>query len=176
MKKGILNAAILVICLVSLVLNVVMIFTVVPTMQKQANLINRIAEIIDLDVGGDTPGGSDVAITDLASVNITFEDDKNTTNINLKTGADGKQHIVRIGVAVNLNTKHDDYAAFEPTFREKMTMIDAIIIDAVGNYTYEDALNPDKKAEMQNAVLKELQKAFASTFIYSVSFYSFTVQ
>lgn len=176
MKKGILNAAILVVCLVSLVLNVVMIFTVVPTMQKQANLIDRVAEIIDLEVGGNTPGDTDVSITDLASINITFEDDKNTTNINLKTGADGKQHIVRIGVAVNLNTKHDDYATYEPSFKEKMTMIDAIIIDAVGNYTYEDALNPDKKAEMQNAVLKELQKAFGSTFIHSVSFYSFTVQ
>lgn len=176
MKKGILNAAILVVCIVSLALNVVMVFAVVPTMQKQANLIDRVAEIVDLEVGGNTPSNTDVSISDLVSVNITFEDDKNTTNINLKTGADGKQHIVRLGVAVNLNSTHEDYETYEPTFRDKMTMIDAIIIDAVGNYTYEDTLNPDKKAEMQNAVLKELQKAFGSTFIYSVSFYSFTVQ
>lgn len=171
MKKGLLNAVSLVLAIINLVLTIVLVFSIVPTMKQTSELVSKAASILDLDVGNDPAGGnsSNVALTDLESVSVTFDDDK-TTTVKLSSN-DGKDHYIKLGVALNLNTKHEDYETMKDSVSSMMSLIDSIIIDVVSEYSYE---NCDKTA-IQNAVLKRLQNEFGSSFIYSVTFSPFTV-
>lgn len=52
MKKSMLNVITLALVLINLVLTVILTFSIVSTTKKTDNLITKVAEIIDLDVGG----------------------------------------------------------------------------------------------------------------------------
>ena len=52
MKKSMLNVIILALVLVNLVLTVILTFSLVSTNKKTNSLINKVAQIIDLDVAG----------------------------------------------------------------------------------------------------------------------------
>lgn len=54
MKKSMLSVVNLAISIINLALTVVLTFSLVTTNNKTNNLISKVAEIIDLDVAGDT--------------------------------------------------------------------------------------------------------------------------
>lgn len=172
MKKGIVNAVSLVLTLINLVLTLILVFTLVPAVNNSNAFVTKVAEMINMDIGGDDVGAdSQVSITDLTTVDVSFGEDK-TTTITLANGSDGKTHYLKLGVSLNLNTKHEDYSELSPSIETSMSMIDSVIIDVCSAYTYDNI----DKAAMQNAVLKSLQELFNSSFIYSVSFGTYTVQ
>ena len=182
MKKGMLNALTLVLCLINLVLSIVIIFTFVPAIKRTSNLVDRVCEILDINVGTDTTTGANtgVSITDLSSVNIVFNSGNDTTTTVKLSSSDGKEHYLKLGLSVNLDTTHEDYLDSknpmnEDTITSAMTVIDGIIIDVVSNYSYEQLSQTAYKAELENAILKRLQNSFGSGFIYSVSIGTYTI-
>lgn len=173
MKKSLLQIITLTLVVVNLVLSAVLIFTCMPAISKTGTLVNKICEIIDLDVSGSTGEPGAVDVTDLEEVAVTFNGES-TTSLNLKTGDDGKAHIIVVGMSIILNKKHSDYAAKHETISSAMSQIDSAVIDVISQYTMDQA-NYNKE-EIRKEILGRLQQLFSSTFIYDVSFTSFITQ
>lgn len=173
MKKSVLGVLNLALAVVNLALTCLLIFTCMPAISKTGNLVDRICQIIDLDVAGATGNLNQVDVSKLEEVAVTFNSEK-TTNINLKVGADGKEHYAVIGVTLVIDTGHSDYKEMRPTIENNMSTIDTVIIGVVNKYTKEQV--KDNMDEIRKEILGELQQVFYSKFIYDVTFTSFVAQ
>ena len=83
MKKSMLNVITLALVLINLVLTVILTFSIVSTTKKTDNLITKVAEIIDLDVGGgisSNNSGSSLAVSDMETVDVKNSDDSTKIN------------------------------------------------------------------------------------------------
>ena len=173
MKKSLLQIITLALVVVNLVLSALLIFTCMPAISKTSNLVDKICEIVDLDVKGSSDENTIVDITKLEEVAVTFNGET-TASLNLKTGDDGKPHVIVVGVSIILDTSHADYSAKHATINSAMSMIDSAIIDVITQYTMDQANN--NKEEIRKEILGRLQELFDSKFIYDISFTSFITQ
>ena len=165
MKKGISNIFVLALVIVNLVLTVILVFTFLPAIKKTNNLVTKICDIVDLEIGGDKDKDSEVTVADLESVTVLFGED--TTNVvNLKGDAHAK-----FSATINLNKKSDDYEDMRSQVDPAMSQIASTINRVVQEYD-----SSASQAEIENAATKALQELFASDLIYSVSFTQYVVQ
>ena len=93
MKKSLLQIITLALVVVNLVLSALLIFTCMPAISKTSNLVDKICEIVDLDVKGSADENTTVDITKLEEVAVTFNGET-TASLNLKTGDDGNHVLV----------------------------------------------------------------------------------
>lgn len=161
MKKNLLSILILAFTIVNLVLNVVLIFSVMPASQKTNKMITQICSILDIELEA-SENGNEVPFENVAT--YSFEEDM---TINLKTGADGKEHIAKIKVTISMDSKHEDYKKYSD-LTTKEQLIKREINEAVSSFTYEEALQ-DMSA-VENEALKRVQTLYDSDFIIGVSF------
>lgn len=173
MKKSLLQIITLTLVVVNLVLSALLIFTCMPAISKTGKLVDKICEIIDLDVRGSSDEPETVDIKNLEEVAVTFNGES-TASLNLKTGDDGKAHVIVVGVSIILDKSHADYKAKHDIINSAMSQIDSTIIDVVTQYTMAQANS--NKEEIRKEVLGKLRELFDSTFIYDVSFTSFITQ
>ena len=173
MKKSFLQIITLALVVVNMVLSVLLVFTCMPAIRKTSNLVDRICEIVDMDVAGPNGELETVDIKNLEEVAVTFNGETDT-QLNLKTGDDGKGHHIQVGVTIVVDKSHKDYKTMRPTIDTAMSMIDSKVIEVLTKYTMEQANN--NKEEIRKELLGELQTLFNSTFIYDISFTSFITQ
>lgn len=177
MKKGMSNILVLVLVLVNLILTIVLVFTFVPSINKTNNLVNKICEIIDLNVGDNSNvNGDEITLADLDSRAVRFgtgEDAPTEITVTLTTTeGDGKAHNMKLGVILNLNKKHKDYAENSKLIDSAMSNIGSTIVSVVSDYTYAE-INREK---MEDDILQALRTLFNSDFIYSVEFSQWQAQ
>lgn len=176
MKKGMSNIVVLVLVLVNLILTAVLVFTFVPSINRTNNLVNKICEIIDLNVGdNNNVNGDEITLADLDSRAVRFgagEDAPTEITVTLTTGDDGKPHHMKLGVILNLNKKHKDYAENSKLIDSAMSNIGSTIVSVVSDYTYAE-INREK---MEDDILQALRTLFNSDFIYSVEFSQWQAQ
>ncbi|MDD6193473.1 MAG: flagellar basal body-associated FliL family protein [Lachnospiraceae bacterium] len=164
MKKNLVTVITLALVLVNLVLTVVLTISIVPETKKANELIAKVCGAIDLDLeSGSASSAENIPIENLEVYNI---EDKMT--INLKKGEDGKDHFAIVTVALSINKKHEDYKKLQPQLSEKQNLIKAEINNVVSKYTIEEVKN--NQSAVQEELLKNLQKMFASDFIVAVGF------
>ena len=164
MKKNLVTVITLALVLVNLVLTVVLTISIVPETKKANELITKVCGAIDLDLeSGSATSAENIPIEDLEVYNI---EDKMT--INLKKGEDGKDHFAIVTVALSINKEHEDYKKLQPQLAEKQNLIKAEINNVVSKYTMEEIKN--NQNAVQEELLKNLQKMFASDFIVAVGF------
>ena len=163
MKKNILTLILLVVAIVNLVLMAIMMFTVVPAMQKVNNLVTDISSVLDLELAADEKEISKVDLKDLEFYDIDEE-----MTVGLKSGADGDDHFAVLKVSISMNTKNKDYKTYGSTIDTKSSLIKNAVFEVVGTYTYESAQG--KTEEMQEKILKKVREAFGSDFIYQIIF------
>lgn len=170
MKKNFVTVITLVLVLVNLVLTLILTITIIPE-AKQANaLITKVCSAIDLDLeSGSATSNANVPIDQIELHNIA---DKMT--INLKTGADGKQHVAVLTVSISMDKEHEDYKDLSPQVASKEDLIKAEINNIVSSYTVEEIR--DNQDAVQKEILKDLQRLFASDFIVAVGFPSVQYQ
>lgn len=172
MKKG--NLIILAVGVINLILSVVIVFTVVPSLNKTTKLVDKICQIVDLNVGGDNKtadGDGEVGISDLDNKAVTFNGESNTT-VPFATEKGESAHYARVGITVALNKKDEDYATISANFESLMSNVDNVVIDVIGSYHYDEY----DKAKISADILAKLQELFGSKCIYGVSFTEWTVQ
>ncbi|MBE6014528.1 MAG: flagellar basal body-associated FliL family protein [Lachnospiraceae bacterium] len=166
MKKNLFSIIIIALLFVNLAFTGFLAFTIIPAASKSNELITKVCGAIDLeieDLEGSGMGG--VTIADLEVVDI--EDD---LTINLKKGADGKDHIAVLGVALSLNTKHEDYSKLSGSVTGKTSLIKDTIRSTISQFTIEDM--QDSQDKVLETLLSNLRKLFGSTFIVQVHFRS----
>ena len=105
---------------------------------------------------------------------IETYDIPDSMTINLKRGDDGKDHYAVLTVSLSLIKGDPDYETYQPTLDTKQSLIKNEINTIVAEYTYDQIR--DNQQQVQDAILKDLQKLFDSDFIVSVGFSSATYQ
>ncbi|MCR5216851.1 MAG: hypothetical protein K6C69_07900 [Lachnospiraceae bacterium] len=176
MKKNTINIIILVLCLINLILNALIIFSVLPMANKTSSLVTKIAGIIDLELDGKWAGsGAPGTLTiDQIDTRIIKDADENTKLTVSVTSADGKSHYVVTGLAVSLDMTHKDYATLSASFDNANSLVISKAEQIIASYTFEEASS--KRTEMQERILQALKELFQSDMIYEVSFQGFLVQ
>lgn len=175
MKRNTLNIIILTLAVINLVLNILIIFSVIPTANKTNNLISKISAIIDLEIEPIKGAADEKALTidQIDTRNITSADGKTSFAVTVP-GDDGKQHYVVLSAAVSLDKTSKDYAKLSESFDNAMSLMASKVDMVISSYTYETALA--QKEEMRVKILNEIKTLFNSDMIYDVSFTSFNVQ
>lgn len=171
MKKNILTIIILALALINVVLTSVMIFTIIPTANKTNHLISQIASVIDLEL--ETPENTkeetQIPVTDLETYEVTTGEDGSALTINLKQGADSKDHYAMLdSVTLSIYKKSKDYKKLSGTLETSQNKILEIVADEITKYTYEDAKN--NREEMKTNIIEKIKEYFQSDFVVDVSF------
>lgn len=169
MKKSMLNVITLALVLINLVLTVILTFSIVSTTKKTDNLIVKVAEIIDLDVGGGLSSenvNASIGVDDLETVDVKNSDD--TTKITLSLlDSKNKIHYAQVNVTLTLNKKSKDYSSKRASINSGMQLIVNNVNSVVSSYTYDTALQ--NKSNMEAQILSELQNLFQTDMIHSVA-------
>lgn len=169
MKKNIFTIIIMAFCAINLVLTAVMLFVTVPAMNQTSNLIKQVSQAVDLELEA-SEENEDVTVSVKDRENHEFKNTAGTTiTINLKKGADGKEHWAQLdAIYVTVNKASDDYKDMVTVLDEKGSDVISIVTDVIGSYDYETISS--NRGQMKNDMVKKLQDFFESDFIIDVSF------
>lgn len=169
MKKNVLSIVMIALLVVNLVLNVVIIFSIVPTANKTNSLVTQVCGALNLELEAAAGGEKTVSIDDITTYDIA---DKLT--INLKANGDGDDHFAVVSVTLSMNNKSEGYGKYGATIGEKESLIKSEIISAISEFTIDDLKS--NRETVQESILAGLQKMFDSDFIIEVAFSDITLQ
>ena len=166
MKKSMLNVIIQALVLVNLVLTVILTFSLVSTNKKTNSLINKVAQIIDLDVAGGVSNNN--SSTGSGIENVSYIDIKNndSTDIIVSYVDNGKTRYAVLSVSVGLNSKAKDYCTESTSVDNGMKVLVNQITNEANKYTYSTI--SANKSTMETDLLKEFQELFKTETIQSV--------
>ncbi len=163
MKKNLLTVLILALLVVNIVLTSVMMFSVMGTNKKTAELVTNIATAIQLELT--VPGAEEekepISLEDTQVFNLT-----DTMTIAL-TPEDGKQSYIIFDVALSMNMKHEDYKKYGETILERESLIEDAITVVVASHTKSECQNDFENIKAE--ILQAVQDLFQSDFIYKVA-------
>ena len=168
MKKSMLNVITLALVLINLILTVLLTFSLVSTNNKTNNLITKVAQIIDLDIGettvkdDTTSAGANIA--DIAYVDVKNND---STDITVSYTDGGKTHYAVLNVTVGFNTKAKDYEEKKSSLENSMKVVVSQVNTEALKYSYSE-LNANK-ATVESNLLSYLRDLFQTDSITSVT-------
>ncbi len=177
MKKSLLTVITFVLVLINLALTGVLTFVLVPYVSSANKLVSSVATAIELEqkAGASESGsGGGYSIEQLEVYDLNADKDDKGTTINLKKGADGKDHYAVLKVTLSINTESENYKKYKETLDAKKSLIQTEINDVVASHTI-DEMRSDQEG-VQQEILKELQKMYGDDFIVDVGFSSATYQ
>ena len=164
MKKNILTLVLLVVAVANLVLTAIMMFAVVPSAKKTDKLVTDISSVLNLELAADEKE----KVNQVPLKNLEFYDIDEELTVGLQSGADGEDHFAVLKVSISMDTKNKDYKTYGSSIDAMSSLIKNAVFEVVGTYTYESAQG--KTEEMQKEILKKVQEAFGSDFIYQIIF------
>lgn len=165
MKKNLLSILILALVLVNLVLNIVMIFSVLPAANKTNKMVTQICSILDIELAADEEESTKVSMDKLEVYELS---EGATMTMNFKGGEDGKAHYLVTSVSISMNTENEGYKKYGETISAKESIIKGEINNVVSSYTMEEY--QVDAAGIREEIVKNLQEMFDSDFIVDVTF------
>lgn len=169
MKKNLMSVLILALVLVNLILTGILTITILPQTKKSNELVNKVCSAIDLELeSGDGTESASIPMDQVETYKI-----EDVMTINLKTGADGETHYVKLTASISMDSKNDGYKTYGEDMADRETILKDTINSVINTYTM-DEFNADRQA-VKDAILAELQKQFGSDFIIAVNFSEVTV-
>ncbi len=163
MKKDLFSILTLAIAIINLILSILIVFTLVPSAVKTNNLMNKVAENIDIELEANKEeAGETVPLKDIEIYNI----EELTINLKPEDG-DSRNHFALVTVALSINTKHEDYEELASGLETYQSYITEIVNDEFSRYSASNIL--ESKDEIKSAILNRLQNRFNSDFIIDVS-------
>ncbi len=172
MKKGMVNLIVLALQIVILVLLIVVVFTFVPAVKKSNSLVQKVSDIVDLNIGNQSGANSgEVSLADQDIIEIKFAD-KTDTVASLKNDGTG-MHYLKLSLSVSLNKNSEDYSEKSSYFNTSMSIIDSTILQIVSNYTATTVT----QAALEKDILAALNRLFDSDdLVYKVSISQYVIQ
>ena len=165
MKKNLLSILILALVLVNLVLNIVIIFSVLPAANKTNKMVTQICSILDIELAADEEKSGKVSMDKLAVYELS---EGATMTMNFKGGEDGKAHYLVTSVSISMNTENEGYKKYGETISAKESIIKGEINNVVSSHTVEEY--QVDAAGIREEIVKNLQEMFDSDFIVDVTF------
>lgn len=171
MKKNIMTVIIMAATVINLILMVVVVFSVVPSMNKSNALVEKIASIIDLEIEAQNPEGSTYTVKDLDLVELAYTDKQ---TVNLKASADGKAHYAMLdSVKLSLNKTADDYSDIKSSIEATPGYIQDMVINEIGKYSYDDLNKAGADSQLRKDILKKIQDFYTSQAMVDVTLGNF---
>ncbi|MCR5692115.1 MAG: hypothetical protein K6G62_07840 [Eubacterium sp.] len=168
MKKNILTIIIMATCLVNLVMNVVLVFSIMPAMNKTSNLVDKVASVVDLEIEDANKEEEEYTIQDLVTFDIAYE---TSVKINLQSDeGDSKAHYAVLdGVVVSFNSKAEDFEAINTSVQTNPVYVNDIVKETISGYT----VTTINEATVRQEVIKKIQEKYNSKCIVDVSLTGF---
>lgn len=170
MKKNILTIVIMAATLINLILLVVLVFSVMPAMNKTSNMVDKVASVIDLEIEDANAEDQEYSIDDLVAYTKTYED---TININLKKG-DGEEanHYAQLsGFVVSFNSKAEDYSSVSESIQNNDVYVDDIVKETIAGYTVSTA----DQVEIKTEIIKKIQEKYNTKAVVEISLTGFLI-
>lgn len=164
MKKNILTIVIMAATLINVILSAVLIFTVMPAMNKTSNLVDKVASVIDLEIEDANAEDQEWTIDDLVAYPKAYE---KTANINLKkdAGEDAEHYAQLAGFSVSFNTKAEDYQSVYDSISTNDIYVDDIVKETIASYTVSTIDQTKVKAE----IVKKIQEKYNTKSVVLIS-------
>ncbi len=135
MKKNITTIIIMALVTINLVLTGIIMFVMVPSLNKVNTLVTKVSNIIDLELENPDENDGEVSMADREDK--TIED---STYITLKQDTDGKPHMGVIdSITLTLNKNAKSYDDVSEAFESNKTYIKDIISNIYSQYTITEA-------------------------------------
>ena len=164
MKKNILTIVIMAATLINLVLSAVMIFSVVPAMNKTSNLVDKVASVVDLEIEDANKDAQDYTVEDLKPFEVKY-DTSLKINLQKDSGDETLHYAVLDGIVVSFNTKADDY----DTIYKAVEANPVYVNDIVAEYSITTINESKIKAE----AIKKMQEKYNTKCIVELSLTGF---
>lgn len=163
MKKNILTIVIMAAALVNVILSVVLVFTVMPAMNKTSSLVDKVASVIDLEIE-DANEEQEYTIDDLETYVKKYD---SAVNINLKKDAgDDANHYAQLsGWTLSFNSKADDFSEVSKSVQAKDVYVDDIVKETIGSYTASTIDFTKCKTE----IIKKIREKYNTKAIVDIS-------
>lgn len=169
MKKGLINIIIVILSVTNIILSAIIVFAVVPAMNSTSDLVNKVAEAINLEKEGNNDA-SDLTIDDIDT--FTFAD---SMLVSLKAGDDGKTHYASFKLTLTLNKSDEAYKKYSETLKTSEELMKSKINTVVSKYTKYEVEN--NQQAILDEIVTELRALFNNTtFIYSAGWSEFVTQ
>lgn len=163
MKKNLLTVVILALLIVNIILTSIMMFSVMSTNKKTAELVTNIATALNLELT--VPGEEQQEVISLADTDVLNLDGALT--VPLKVDTDGTQRYMIFNVTLSMNTKNEDYKTYSESISDYEQLIKSTISDVVSSHT-EAEYHSDPNG-IKEEMLQGVQALFQSDFIYNIS-------
>lgn len=168
MKKNILTIVIMAAALVNLILSIVLVFSIMPAMNKTSRLVDKVSSVIDLEIESGKDEEQEYTIADLTPIEVTYE---TSVKINLQPEGDKAHYCVLDGIVVSLNSKAKDYKDINKSLGENNVYVSDIVKEVISGYP---ASTIDEVTVRQEAV-KRLQEKYNTKAIVEISLPGFLV-
>lgn len=162
MKKNLLTVLIMALVIVNIVLTSIMMFSVMSTNRKTADLVMNIATAMNLELT--IPGEEEEVVVSLEDTQVYAIEESLT--IPLKSEG-GKTTYMMFKIAFSMNMKHDDYKTYGETIADRQSLIKDAIGTVVMAHTESECRNDIEGLKAE--ILKAVQNLFQSDFIYNVA-------
>lgn len=169
MKKGLFTILILALCIINLVFNIIIVFTMLPSISNTNKLVTKITNLVDLD--GNNVSPEDKGEIDLSKLEgLSYE-----ATVTLAASPNStKFRYAKVTAYISLNTTAAEYKNKKSVFESKESITISIINEVISKYSAENIL--DNKDNIRNEILLKLQEKFGNSLIYDVSFSEFNIQ
>lgn len=168
MKKNILTIVIMASTVVNLILTIVMVFSIIPAMNKTNKLVDKVASVVDLEIEKEEDAA--YSVEDLEAYEIPYESKQ---TINLKKDASNEDHYVVLeGVVVSFNKEADDYDKVS----ESVKAASVYISDFVKETISEQTISTLNENEIKEQALAKIQEFYNSKCIVRISLTGYMFQ
>ncbi|MDO5293989.1 MAG: flagellar basal body-associated FliL family protein [bacterium] len=156
MKKNITSIIIIALLGLNVVLSSIILFAMVPSLNKVNTLVTKVANAVDLDLGNlQQAGAGELTIADKTVYTMT-----GNLNSMLKTGTDGKMHYVAVdSIAFTLNNKAESFNDVNNNIASYETNINDVITSVFGEYTIDEVSS--KQDEIKLKVMEGVSQLFS---------------
>ncbi len=154
MKKNITTIIVLALVTLNVVLTGIIMFVMVPSLNKVNTLLTKVSNIIDLELEHPDEKTGEVSMADREDKTIDTK-----IQITLMSDNDGKTHYAAIdSITITLNKKADSYDEVSKVFDSNKTYIQDIITNIYTQYTFKKA--QISGAEIKVKALEQISKHF----------------
>ena len=164
MKKNILTIVIMAATLIKVILSAVLVFSVMPAMNKTSNLVDKVASVIDLEIEDANAEEQEYTIDDLVAYTKTYNE---KVNINLKKEAgDDTNHYAQLsGFTLSFNTKAEDYSEISESIQGNDVYVDDIVKETISSYSASSIDLVKVRAE----IVKKIQEKYNTKAVVEIS-------
>ncbi|MBQ1682238.1 MULTISPECIES: hypothetical protein [Agathobacter] len=165
MKKNLMSVLILVLCLVNLVFNALIVFTILPQSKQLNNMITDVCQAINLNLKSGSAVGADSVPADQITVyKVLADGEKEQMTVSVKDG------VCVFAASLSLNNNSENASKFTvDVLTSQNSIIASTIQKVVAKYTCAELKNVDSREDIIDEILVDMQDMYGKDYVISVN-------